>query len=112
MKANPSEIPAAHNAPFVSMARLSKRRSAVPKNGFKNKDTTSQNAHRRTHCNIIDYYEGVVVLFLEDLDLAELGIGNIDSTVLSPRNAIASLQAIHCNLASLVDMTIPYGSPG
>jgi len=54
----------------------------------------------------------VIVLLLEDMDLAEFGVGNIDSAVLCPRNAIASRQAIHRNLATLVDVTVPYGSPG
>jgi hypothetical protein len=54
----------------------------------------------------------VIVLLLEDVDLAEFGVGHIDSAVLCPRNAIASRQAIHRNLATLVHMTVPYGSPG
>jgi hypothetical protein len=112
MKASASGIPAAHNASSVSMARLSKRRSAVAKNGFKNETLTSQNARKRTQRYFIYQYERVIVLLLEDMELAEFGVGNIDSAVLCPRNAIASRQAIHRNLATLVDVTVPYGSPG
>jgi hypothetical protein len=54
----------------------------------------------------------VIVLLLEDMDPAGFGAGNIDSAVLCPRNAIASRQAIYRNLATFVDMTVPYGSPG
>jgi len=53
----------------------------------------------------------MIVLLLKDMDLTGIEVGNIDSAVLCPRNAIASTQAIHRNLATLVDMTVPYGSP-
>jgi hypothetical protein len=75
-------------------------------------NTTSQNARKRTQRNIIDQYERVIVLLLEDMDLVGFGAGNIDSAVLCPHNAIVSKQAIYRNLATLVDMAVPYGSPG
>lgn len=65
-----------------------------------------------THRNFIDQYERVIILLLEDMDPAEFGVGNIDSAVLCPHYAVASRQAIRRNLATLVDMTVPYGSPG
>ena len=69
-------------------------------------------ARKRTQRNIIDQYKRVIVLLLEDKNPAEFGVANIDSAILCPHNAIASMQAIHRNLATLVDMAVPYGSPG
>ncbi len=70
---------------------------------------SSQNARKRTQRNDVGQYEGVIVLLLEDMNLAKFGVGNIDGAVLCPRNAIAARQTIHRNLATLVDVTVPYG---
>jgi hypothetical protein len=53
----------------------------------------------------------MIVLLLQDADLADLGAANVDGAVLGPRDAIAAGKARDGDLAPLVDMAVPYRGP-
>jgi hypothetical protein len=70
-----------------------------------------QKKKTRTQGNDIDQYEGMIVLFFQDADLADLGTANVNGAVLGSRDAIATGQARDGDLAPLVDMAVPYRGP-
>jgi hypothetical protein len=50
----------------------------------------------------------MVALLLEYADLAKLAIGNVNSAVIGPGNAVAPVQAVDGNFAAVIDMAVPY----
>jgi hypothetical protein len=111
-KENPAGIPAAHNAPFVSIERLSVRRSAFEKNGLQfQSQTHCKIADLCTQGNAVSRHKIMFVLLFKDLDLAKLGIGNVNGTVLRPRDTIAAMQTSDRDLAPLLDVTVSNRGP-